>query len=311
MTATLIARRPLVFLGVAACAVAAECAVVASHGFSLHPLSFSAAVIFDLVVALPAAYWLLVVRAGAARPRTLVPVVLAGIAVAAALLPAERGLLRGLRFLAIPAEVALVVAALRRFSGARGDLPDRLRAALGDTLPARLAANELAMLGLAFFSWRSRPEPGTLSVHRRSGWTAVCVAALFISLPETAGLHLLIARWSTSAAWVATALAAYGVVWLLGDLRALHLRGVSVSEGLLRIRIGVRREADVPLWSIAAIEEGALPGAERLAVLGAPVLTLRLREPAYVRSLFGRARRASALALQIDDPAAFRRLLGL
>jgi len=167
------------------------------------------------------------------------------------------------------------------------------------------------MLGLAFFSWRSRPEPGTLSVHRRSGWTAVCVAVLFISLPETAGLHLLIARWSTSAAWVATALGAYGVVWLLGDLRALHLRGVSVSEGLLRIRIGVRREADVPLWSIAAIEEGALPGAERLAVLGAPVLTLRLREPAYVRSLFGRARRASALALQIDDPAAFRRLLGL
>jgi len=40
MTATLIARRPLVFLGVAACAVAAECVVVASHGFSLHPLSF-------------------------------------------------------------------------------------------------------------------------------------------------------------------------------------------------------------------------------------------------------------------------------
>ena len=98
---------------------------------------------------------------------------------------------------------------------------------------------------------------------------------------------------------------------LLGDLRALHLRCVSVSEGLLRIRIGVRREADVPLWSIAAIEEGALPGAERLAVLGAPVLTLRLREPACVRSLFGKARRASALALQIDDPAAFRRLLAL
>jgi hypothetical protein len=180
---------------------------------------------------------------------------------------------------------------------------------LGSGLPARLAANELAMLGLALFSWRSRPEPGTLSVHRRSGWTAVCVAVLFISLPETAGLHLLIARWSTSAAWVATALGAYGVVWLLGDLRALQLRGVTVSDGLLRIRIGVRREADVPLSSIAAIEDGAAPGAERLAVLGAPVLTLRLREPIEVRPLFGKARRASALALQVDDPAALRALL--
>lgn len=309
MTGTLAARRPLVFFAVAAVAVAAECAVVASRRFALHPASFSAAVIFDLVVALPAAYWLFVVRPGAARLRTLVPVVLAGIAIAAALLPAQRGLLRGLRFLAIPAEVALVVAAVRRFSGARGDLPDRLRATLGGSLAARLAANELAILGLALFSWRARPEPGTLSVHRRSGWTAVCVAVLFMSLPETAGLHLLIARWSTSGAWVATALGVYGVVWLLGDLRALQLRGVTVSEGFLRIRIGVRREADVPLSSIAAVEDGAAPGAERLAVLGTPALTLRLREPVLVRRLVGKARRATALALQVDDPAALRALL--
>ncbi len=101
------------------------------------------------------------------------------------------------------------------------------------------------------------------------------------------------------------------MVWLLGDLRALQLRGVSVAGGLLRIRIGLRREVDVPLAWIASVEDGAAPGAERLAVLGAPALTLRLREPVEVRSLFGKARRATALALQIDDPAAFRALLAL
>src|SRR5216684_2230965 len=122
MTASLAARRPLVFAALAVAAVAAEYAVVASRGFALHPTGFSAAVIFDLVVGLPLAWWLLVVRPGAARPRSLVPVALAGLAVAAALLPGQRGLLRGLRFLAIPAEVALVVAVLRRFSGARGAL---------------------------------------------------------------------------------------------------------------------------------------------------------------------------------------------
>jgi len=98
---------------------------------------------------------------------------------------------------------AAMIATLLTF-GARADLPDRLRAALGDGPMARIAANELAMLGLAFFSWRSRPEPGTLSVHRRSGWTAVFVAVLFMSAPETAGLHFLIARWSAQAAWAAT-----------------------------------------------------------------------------------------------------------
>jgi hypothetical protein len=43
---------------------------------------------------------------------------------------------------------------------------------------------------------------------------------------------------------------------------------------------------------------------------GAPSLTLRLRQPVEVRSLFGKARHATALALQIDDPAALRALLG-
>src|SRR6266849_1071692 len=99
MTASVAARRPPVFAALAVAAVAAEYAVVASRGFALHPTGFSAAVIFDLVVGLPLAWWLLVVRPGAARPRSLVPVALAGLAVAAALLPGQRGLLRGLRFL--------------------------------------------------------------------------------------------------------------------------------------------------------------------------------------------------------------------
>ena len=309
MTASLTARRPMIFLGVAAAAMAAECAVVGSRGFALHPVPFSAVVVFDLVVALPAAWWFFVIRPGAARPRSIVPAGLVGIALAAALLPEQRGALRALRFAAIPAELILVTTAVRRFCGAGGDLPDRLRAAVGDGLLARIAAKEVAILGLALFSWKSRPAPGTLSVHRRSGWTAIFAAVLVMSVPETAGLHLLIARWSTTAAWVATALGIYGVVWLLGDLRALQLRGVTVTGGVLRIRIGIRREADVPLASIAAVEEGAAPGAERLAVLGAPVLTLRLREPVEVRPLFGKARRATALALQVDDPAALRALV--
>jgi hypothetical protein len=60
---------------------------------------------------------------------------------------------------------------------------------------------------------------------------------------------------------------------------------------------------------VASVEEGAAPGAERLAVLAAPTLTLRLRKPAEVFPVFGKARRTTALALQVDDPAALRAAL--
>jgi hypothetical protein len=44
-------------------------------------------------------------------------------------------------------------------------------------------------------------------------------------------------------------------------------------------------------------------------VLGAPTLALRLRKPAEVFPVFGKARRTTALALQVDDPAALRAAL--
>src|SRR6266852_5805926 len=147
MTASLAALRPLVFAALAVAAVAAEYAVVASRGFALHPTGFSAAVIFDLVVGLPLAWWLLVVRPGAARPRTLVPVALAGLAVAAALLPGERGLLRGLRFLAIPAGAGDVLGPPpqrvdRRLRGGALHVPAR------DGWPAPLDRTLVAIRGL-------------------------------------------------------------------------------------------------------------------------------------------------------------------
>jgi hypothetical protein len=45
----------------------------------------------------------------------------------------------------------------------------------------------------------------------------------------------------------------------------------------------------------------------RVAVPGAPALTLRLREPVF--ALLRETRRATALALQVDDPAALRAAL--
>src|SRR5262249_28260365 len=142
-----------------------------------------------------------------------------------------------------------------------------------------------------------------------SGWGAVCFALLLITAAESAGVHFLLSRWSHTAAWIATALALYGALWLVGDWRALRLRGVRFDGGSLRVRIGLRWEADVPPGLLRGGGEAAQ--ALRMTALGSPNVAPRFSEPVEVRGLFGRRRRGAILGLLVDDPAALRAALGL
>jgi hypothetical protein len=303
------AQRRLLFGVAAAFVVAADAAVVASRKFAIHPGPLSAAVLADVLLVVPLLWYALVVRSGAARPRSLLPVALACLAVAGRLLPNLAGDLRALRFLAAPAELALVVLIVRKVRALEGDPAERLREGLSGMPAGGIVATELSVLWYALFSWRARPVPGTFSVHRRSGWAAVCGALLLVTVAESAGVHFLLLRWSHTAAWIATALAIYGALWLVGDLRALQLRGVRIEGGALRVRIGLRWEADVPLALLRGEAEPAQ--AVRMTALGSPNLALRFSQPVEVRGLFGRRRSGEVLGLLVDDPQALRAALGL
>jgi len=89
-------------------------------------------------------------------------------------------------------------------------------------------------------------------------------------------------------------------------LRHLHAlareqrRGTSGGEQVDAERREAARELDDPGF-VGHGEQGARHGHARLHTT---------MEAVEVRSLFGKARHATALALQIDDPAALRAVLG-
>ena len=100
--------RPVVLFGfLAAATLSAELALVSSRQFPVHPGLFTSAATFDLVVALPAAWWLLVVRPGIASKRSILRAACIGVVVCALLFGAR------MRVLAIPIELLLLVVAFR------------------------------------------------------------------------------------------------------------------------------------------------------------------------------------------------------
>jgi hypothetical protein len=312
--------------------VLASRAAVASSAFRARPSIVGLAIVSDLTLTAAAVAWVTLVRTRRLSPASLVGVVSAGLGVAAAILPAGQGALairvaRG----AVPLAEVLVLlwvgrAALRlrrtvRAGGGALPLEDLVREAarrsVGRHRGIDALVTELSFVGMALCSWRSAPHvpPRAVpfTVHRTSGAGAVLAALALASVAEAAGAHLLLAHWSPGAAWIATGLSAYALVWLVGDLRALALRPVLLEDGLLRVRIGLRWRADVPLASIRAICAGPDPLRHRSCAvaspLGGPNLYLHLDGPAVLEGPLGLRRRGESLGLRLDDPAALRRAI--
>src|SRR5471030_1375205 len=75
---SLTVRPQLSFTALLAFLAAVESAVLASRAYALHPLPIAAAITFDLCTMPALAWWLLVVRRGLARPRTVARVAIFG-----------------------------------------------------------------------------------------------------------------------------------------------------------------------------------------------------------------------------------------
>lgn len=284
-------------------------------------------VMSDLIVVVPLVYWFLAVRRGGWPRLSVVPVVLLGILGAALMLPQDRGLLREVvRVLAIPYEIGLITwIAIRtrravRLTPGDGDTLERMRSVAGDVLPSRRVAEaiafEMAVLYYALLSWRRRPEEvkGAFTYHRKSGYGAIVFALLLMMAAEGIPAHILIVRWSPVAAWVLTALTAYGVLFFLADWRAMRLRPILLDADGLRVRIGVRCTVTVPRERIAAIHRKRPPGSDpyiRASLPGPMPLWLELTEPVTAKGPYGTEKRARWISLTVDDPEGFRQALEL
>jgi len=197
-------------------------------------------------------------------------------------------------------------AALRHAN--RLDVLERLQEAALEIVPSRklaaVLATEMTVFYYAFCAWRRKadaPEGArAFSVHRQSGVAALFGMLAGVTVMEAALVHLVLMRWSATAAWVLTALSAYGVVWLVAMSRAFLLRPVLVQDGEVVVRSGMMWTLRVPVAAIAAVDRG---GKFEIKVPPAcePNVVLRLAAPVVARGMYGIARRVASVGLAVDD----------
>lgn len=281
----------------------------------------AAALTLDLTIVVPGLAFALLVLARRAPWLIIIPTVVVGYALAAATIPTEHQAALGwIRFLVVPAELAvltyLVVLARRVFAGASGhdgDFASRFRVAarrvLASRIPADILTTEISILHYAF-RWR-KPAPagaGTFTMHRKAGFLVITIGLLLVLLVETLPVHLFVRQWSNWAAWTLTGLSLYACLWLVGDYRALVARPIRMTGTHLVMRVGVRWEAEIPLWRIAGAEPLAWnheqPPRDTLVAGMEGLVNLRVRfaDPVEVIGMYGIRRSATEVWLTVDEP---------
>jgi hypothetical protein len=285
------------YLAVAAIAVVWLVAIGAWHVTHARPVAVAAA--FDLVVTSGGAAYLLGVRG------RVLGAVIAGGMIAAKLVLGSVLIVAAVLELAT---VAIVAVRVKRARAAwRAARADRLRTALAAVVPrfvAELIATELLVVHAAFAGWRARPG-AAFSVHRTSGWPLIAYVFAALTLIEAPVVHIaLVAFGLHTVAWIASALALYGAIWLAGDANLYRRGGITLGDDALAIELGTHWRGAIAYRHIERVRLASGP-AELDVAIGAANVVIELSEPVELVRIFGRRKAARSIALELDEPADF------
>lgn len=297
------------------------------------PADWQAASLYiDLVLVVPAFYYLFISRTGHGPAWAILPLAYLGAFVAWHLSPVQPGAVLWLtgHYPALVAGVGgtmLGWAAMRgiRAWPATGHLTGeaRVTALARSMIPnerlARVVGAEWLGLYYAFVGWR-RPAlvpdgARPFSYHRKSGDSALFIAAAVFAVPETVVLHLLLFQVNPKLAWVVTAISIYCLYMGPAQAAAMRKRPVLVHADRIELRFGILCEATVPfanLRNARAIGRTEVRERERgllRTALGGGNVLLVFEEPITVHWVMGITRQAHAAEIHLDEPAAFLRLV--
>ena len=295
--------------------------ITRSAGDGRRQLILALASSFDIVFVVVALYYWLLARTGIRTNASMIVVGLLAVARAGFLFPAGgvKIVLAGVCELGFIGFVMICIQRFRKANRQReADPLDAIRTTVRTILPVPIAVNalsgELAALYYALFSWRAEPhappDAQAVTAYKKAGQVDLLTVLPIACVLEMIPTHLLLQRWSAGGAWVATAVSAYGLIWMVGVARSFRLRPTLIDGDYVHLRYGLIFQLQVPR-SLIARSRRAVTDDIQFAVPRntEPTHCLEFAREVTAEGLFGFQRRLTRVALAFDDPVAVDRAL--
>lgn len=285
---------------------------------------------YDLTLTAPLVYFFLI-RKKKVPPITVVPFFVGGVILASFLLPEHQKyhldlvttyLLPVVELTFLSVILYHAYKAVKAFKETRNKtydfyllLKESAVKALGYPRFAKVFASEIAMLYYALFAWKKKQEPeNSFTSFKDNGITALLAVIVFILTVETLLVHLLLARWNETVAWVLSLSSLYAAIQIMGHLKALRRRFSELKGNQLFLKYGLFGDMEIDLRKIDRIELTSNDIAdqsrrvEKLALLKgleSHNVAIYFTEKQEVEKAYGLRKECDIVLLHIDDSKGF------
>ncbi len=298
--------------------------------FITHQHTLSPYITIDFILTIPLVYFLLI-RKTKVSNLTIAPFLIACIVIASYVIPethqdtltlTKTWLIPIVELSVITIIILKVRKAISQYKVAANQHQDfysilqETCASVLPTVPAKLAANEIALIYYGFFNFkRSVLKPNEFSNYRGSGILSTLGAVIFLVAIEMVSIHILAAKWSSILAWILTGLSIYSAIQIFGIIRSIPKRPLIINKTELILRFGMLSETTIP---IEAIEKIALANAsdfdkakstKTLSLLGElehSNVIIHLKTPQQLQFIYGKPKSYTKLLLFVDNHQSFK-----
>ena len=298
--------------------------------FLAAPNKLSLAITLDLLLTSPLIYFLLI-RKTSIPKITAVPLLILGIVICSFILPLENQFYLSLFKTWILPVIELFILGFVIYNIRKAvqlyklnkknesfDFFTVLKSTCYNILPKGTVlpvVTEIAVFYYGFINWKKRQlEPNEFSYHKDSGTVGILIAILFLIAIETVAFHLLLSKCNTTAAWTLTGVSIYSGIQILGFLKSMLKRPISIEDDVLYLRYGIMNETTINIQDIESIEctikDIELNKTTRkLSFLGdleGHNLVIKLKKENTLFGLYGVKRTYTTLAFYVDKKQDFK-----
>ncbi|WP_338787019.1 hypothetical protein [Metabacillus sp. FJAT-53654] len=187
----------------------------------------------------------------------------------------------------------------------------------------RILATDIAAIYYSLFSWRkSAPsiEQGkghAFTYHKDGSYLGVFFMLVHAMALEIIAVHILVAQFSHTAAWIVTGLDVYTLLFIISDYQAIRLSPVVLDSKGIHFQKGIRHYGFIAWEQVNGVEENtkypkevgqdrksivlALHGLEKEQI----PYVLKLNEPVEIQQIFGFKKTIQSIYVKMDEAHKF------
>lgn len=332
MNNTLNLLRPMLYFGIAIFLMGLLILITKSSLFEMNPNVLSLTITLDLLISIPLIYYFLIRKTKI--PKTSVSsIIVLGLIVGVIIIPIDnQQYLNLFRIWFLPVvEITVVlfvvyeVRKMLRKNKKKGEIIIDFFTAFKNTcykiIPRPLVAplaTEISVIYYGLFYWKKRVQRiNEFSYHKNNTVISTFVTVIFVLAIETLAFHILLMGMSNKAAWILTFCSLYTIVQILGFLKSIVKRPISIEKNTLSLRYGILRETYINLKDIESFEITTKQikfnkETKRFSPLGefdGHNVILRLNKVNVYSGFYGIKRKFKTIAFYVDNKEEFKNQL--